>query len=119
MDHFDNCAAFEAGFGRALLAHERRAGHMKMLPRGTFAYYGGDVPTIQGLALGVLARIGESGTVSVKRFARTFPEIKTRDISTQVSSLITRGLVVREDLAHDMRVLSITDLGRKSLALSR
>lgn len=117
MDHFDNCAAFEDGFGRAVIAFERKAGHMGRMPAGSFSFYGGGVPTVSGLARTVLAEIDREGTMSVDRTRRPFPLLGSADIGTQLSSLLTRGLIASE-FTPDLRILTITDLGRQSLAAS-
>ena len=118
MDHFDNCTWFEEGFARAMIAHERRAGHMKRLPPGSFGFYDGEVPTVVGITREVLREIAKSGEMTLPRNRRPFPMIGSADIHSQISSLVTRGLVTRRNVSDMERVIAITDLGRQSLAVS-
>lgn len=118
MDHFDNCAGFEADFGRAMIAHERRDGHMKRLPPGSFGFYGGDVPTVVGITKEVLLEVARTGEITVTRNRRPIPAVASTDIYCQISSLVTRGLVTRRNISDVERVIAITDLGRQSLAVS-
>lgn len=118
MDHFDSCAAFEEGFARALIAHERQAGHMKRLPPGSFGFYDGDVPTVVGITKEVLREVAKIGEITVTRNRRPIPAVTSADIYCQISSLVTRGLVTRRNVSDMERVIAITDLGRQSLAVS-
>ena len=118
MDHFDNCAAFEDGFARALIRHERKAGHMRALPPVSFGSYGGAVPNVVGLTRKVLTEIARTGEIIVERNRRPLPMIGSADIHSQISSLVTRGLIETRDATPTHRTLAITDLGRQSLAIS-
>lgn len=118
MDHFDNCAMFEEGFGRAMVAHERRAGHFRRLPPSSFGFYGGQTPTVVGLTLTVLREVARHGEIEIDRARKPLAMMGSADITTQISSLVTRGLV-RSEFTDATRRLTITDLGRQSLAMSR
>lgn len=120
MDHFDNCTHFEEGFGRVLRAHERKAGHVRMLPPSSFITYPGDAPLVVGITRDVLLEVAKAGEITVDRRlgCRPFPMVGSADIYSQISSLVTRGLIRRTNVSAAERVFAITDLGRRSLAVS-
>lgn len=117
MDHFDNCAVFEESFARAILAHERRDGHLRRLPPSSFGFYGGQTPTVSGVTLTVLREVARCGNLEIDRARKPLAMLGSADITTQISSLVTRGLVTSE-FTDAVRRITITDLGMASLGAS-
>lgn len=117
MDHFDNCAAFEPGFGRALKAHEARCGHLSRLPMSMLTGKADGAPPVEGQALMILREIARQGNeITIRYGMRSEIAEGTDYVNTKMSTLVTRGFLAVSVRHSRGRTLRLTEAGAAALA---
>lgn len=118
MDHFDNCAMFEAAFGRALKRHEGRQGHIPRLPMAMCTGKTDGALPVEGDGLALMRAIaGRGGSMEIV-YGRACDLGGLAYSNSKVSTLITRGFLTVAERCLTSKTVTISPQGHAALAMA-